>query len=150
MVGSLSWGIKSSLLAYISTLEDGSIETFHPASKHDSGFKFELDESDSSFDIASSFGHLQFRGRVLLSGYFGAMRIEIKDPRLTINGSHGELALRFDSYKGTTTYEAVASGEYDPNTSTCQLNLTYTGQMLLGQQYQVGQSIDSAQVALNK
>jgi hypothetical protein len=40
----------------------------------------------------------------------------------------------------------IAQGSYDSNTNSCDLNLTYTGQMLLGQQYQVGQPIDSATV----
>lgn len=136
----LNWGIKTSLLAYVATLEDGKVELTAPAVKTDSGFNFTYDASASSPD------QMQFRGGVLITGYWGSMRIPINDPQLRINATKVELAIRIDSFTGTTKYEVIAQGDFDESANTCALNLTYAGQMILGQQYQVGQPIDSATI----
>ncbi|MFM6979812.1 MAG: HtaA domain-containing protein, partial [Micrococcales bacterium] len=91
-------------------------------------------------------GLMQFRGGVLITGYWGSLSIAIKDPQLKIEGDKAELAIRFDSYAGNTKFDVIAQGDFDASANSSALNLTYTGQMILGQQYQVGQPIDSATI----
>lgn len=142
----LVWGIKSSLLGYIATLEDGQVEVSLPATRVENDFNFQLDSNASDYDAAAAQGSLQFRGQVLITGYWGTMRIQIADPKLSIAAGEAELAIRIDSFTGETKFETIAKGEFDSASNTCTLRLTYGGQMILGQQYQVGQEINSATI----
>jgi hypothetical protein len=146
MSGSLIWGVKSSLLNYVASLDDGKVEVVAPAQANGKAFSFPIQDSQTEFDPASGNGILQFQGGLNITGYFGALRIAINEPQLRITNGVAELAIKFEGYKGKTSFDVIAQGSYDSNTNSCDLNLTYTGQMLLGQQYQVGQPIDSATV----
>lgn len=145
----LSWGIKESLLAYIERLEDGGIEISNGAVRDGNEFRFDLDESNSQFDASTSEGTLQFRGSVILTGHWGAMRVEIHDPQIVANGASGEIntttknvlsADRTETF-GTLTITAGAPQLH------ADVNLAAAGRMLLGQQYSVGQELSPLTVS---
>ena len=65
----LTWGIKSSLRAYVRGMPDGRVEVSDGAEEVASGFSFP--------------GHaLRFTGAVTLTGHNGMMRVRIADPAL--------------------------------------------------------------------
>jgi Htaa len=158
----LVWGVKASLLAYVRGLGDGEIAVKAPAelASHDqyssqeatAGFAFAPDPNGSHFDLATQTGQLRFRGSVTLSGHFNAMRVELSDPRLDLDGGSGTLSVRTNGLIGTPRWDSIASAVVLPGTDCTDgisvgLALTAGGRMLLGQQYQVGQPLDPASVA---
>jgi hypothetical protein len=144
----LSWGIKESLLAYIERLEDGAIDTTAGASREGNDFTFTFDETTSNFDEATGEGVLQFRGSVVLTGHWGAMRVEIHDPRLTIAGGAGEIETRTNSVISAERFETFATLTVTSPAPvlTAATALAAAGRMLLGQQYSVGQELSELRV----
>jgi len=65
----LLWGIKSSLLSYVSGMADGEIAVEAPAERRDSAFAFPGED-------------VRFRGGVAVTGHSGLMRVRIGDPSL--------------------------------------------------------------------
>lgn len=144
----LSWGIKDSLLAYIARIEDGLIETTSGASREGDNFLFSYDEAASNFDVDSSEGVLQFRGSVIFTGHWGSMRVEIHDPQLHLSGGTGELATSTKNIIGSDRVEAFATVSLltPAPVLTASTVLTAAGRMLMGQQYNVGQELNTLQV----
>lgn len=144
----LRWGIKESLLAYIDRIEDGVIESSAGASFSDGTFSFEFDEAQSTYDSTTANGMLQFRGSVIITGHWGAMRVEIHDPQLQIDGTTGALSTRTNSPISAERFEVFATlSEVTPSpTLSAHVNLAAAGRMMLGQQYSVGQELDSLTV----
>ena len=70
----LVWGIKESLIAYVTGMPDGAVETSDGARPGAAGFEF-----PGSDDV--------FRGCVTLSGHDGMMHVAIRDPALVPEGS---------------------------------------------------------------
>ena len=144
----LRWGIKESLLAYIDRIEDGVIETSAGAEFSDGTFSFTFDEATSTYDSSLRLGMLQFRGSVIITGHWGAMRVEIHDPQLQVDGPTGSLSTRTNSPISAERFEefATLSEVTSPPTLTATTNLAAAGRMMLGQQYSIGQELDSLEV----
>ncbi|WP_125098628.1 HtaA domain-containing protein [Leucobacter chromiireducens] len=70
---SLRWGVKASLVAYVTDMSDGSATVEAPALAD--GDTFVFPESGSATP-------LQFRGTVTLSGHAGMLRLVFADPAL--------------------------------------------------------------------
>lgn len=140
----LRWGIKESLLAYIDRIEDGVIETSSGAGFSDGIFSFAFDEATSTYNSSQGQGMLQFRGSVVITGHWGAMRVEIHDPQLQIDGTTGVLSTRTNSPISAERFEefATLSKVTSPPALTATTNLAAAGRMMLGQQYAVGQELD--------
>ena len=144
----LVWGIKESLLGYVEGLDDGAIEVSDTVARVGNKFEFMLDVSESDYDADSRVGTLQFRGSVLLTGYAGAMRVEIKDPQLYLKGDVGGLALMASSIFTGDRFEGVALVEvtaYEPELLG-RPKLTPGGPIIFGPQYQAGQELDVLRV----
>lgn len=144
----LVWGIKESLLRYVEGLSDGAIVVSNSASRVGNDFEFTLDLAESDYDADSRVGTLQFRGSVLLTGYEGAMRVEIKDPQLYLKGDVGGLALKASSIFTGERFEGVALVEittYEPELQGTP-KLTPSGPIIFGPQYQAGQELDVLRV----
>ncbi len=144
----LSWGIKDSLLAYIDRIEDGVIATSSGADFSDGTFTFRFDETSSAFEQTTAQGVLQFRGSVIITGHWGAMRVEIHDPQLRIEGTEGFLSTRTNSPISAERFEdfATLSNITVQPTLDASVKLASAGRMMLGQQYSVGQELDSLTV----
>jgi hypothetical protein len=145
----LRWGIKDSLLAYIERLEDGAIETSNGASQEGNEFFFENDQTASSFDEATGEGTLQFRGSVILSGHWGAMRVDIHDPLIAVKGNTGEIITTTKNVLSADRAEIFATFTVTAGAPQLQadVQLAAAGRMLLGQQYSVGQELSPLSVS---
>jgi hypothetical protein len=145
----LSWGIKDSLLAYIERLEDGAIDTSNGASRLGNEFVFENDGSESSFDESTGEGTLQFRGSVILSGHWGAMRVEIHNPQIVVKGNTGEIITTTKNVLSADRAETFATFTVTAGAPQLQadVQLAAAGRMLLGQQYSVGQELSPLTVS---
>lgn len=143
----LSWGVKESLVKYVESIEDGTIEAVSPARRHADKFEFEYDAEASRFDAETSSGVLQFLGTVRMSAYFGNMSISLADPRLELNAGKGQLLFRQLGLFSNEPFYAFASVDSatptDENASfTFTVSLGPQGRNVLGEQYAVGQEID--------
>ncbi|MDH6239916.1 HtaA domain-containing protein [Aurantimicrobium minutum] len=150
MTGSptLRWSIKESLLAYIEKIEDGQIDTTNGASFTDNTFEFVADETATQFDQETGEGIIQFRGSAILTGHWGAMRVEMHDPRITLAQGSGDLATRTNSVISAERFEPFATLTVISNAPDLRAHaaLTAAGRMLLGQQYSVGQELSDVEV----
>ncbi|RZT66691.1 HtaA domain-containing protein [Leucobacter luti] len=80
----LRWGVKASLIAYVSGMSDGHVAATPPATVSDDGFAF---PSDPAVAGESAPAPLHFRGTVTLSGHSGMLRLVFADPAIT--GANG-------------------------------------------------------------
>lgn len=144
MSATLTWGIKQSLRSYITSLPDGSVETTPPASEINGAYSF-VSENIGSFSRDDMSGTLEFLGVVTLSGYGGAMRIEINNPRIHLTNGHGLLSLTRGGVIGPATWiplvELTATESAD--SLICQTTLVAPGRSIVGEQYQDGQEFDA-------
>lgn len=142
-VSSLTWGIKTSLLGYVESLEDGEITVSAPAARDGMLFTFALDEAASDFDAKTQTGVLQFSGSVVLSGYGGQMRIELTDPRVTLRNGTGFLAIRLQSMFTGERFEPIAAVSLSAAEPALVLDAKLTGEgcSIFGPQYQAGQEL---------
>lgn len=144
----LTWGIKDSLVEYVEGLEDGAVEATAPAQRIEGGFSFQLDPDASSFDAEARIGILQFRGAVVLTGYWGTMRIELNDPQLRFAETATDLLVRTSSMFTGERFDpivTVAVNQEGPDLLG-ETRLTSAGRLLLGEQYQVGQELSPLRV----
>ncbi len=139
----LNWGIKESLLSYIESLDDGTIELESPARREGTGFAFSLAPNRTDFDEEKFYGLLQFEGAVHMSGYHGAMNITIRDPQLIIKSGQGVLSVEVESVFSGKRFDpiAVVKRVDGVETPTFITRLTSEGQMLFGPQYSPGQEL---------
>jgi hypothetical protein len=150
MTTTLTWGIKQSLREYITSLPDGSVEVTAPATDLEGSFSFVAENTDS-FSREEMSGTLEFSGVVTLSGYGGAMRIEINNPRIHLTNGQGLLSLTRGGVIGPATWiplvelKATMSGD----TIICQTTLVAPGRSIVGEQYQDGQEFDSLTISFN-
>jgi hypothetical protein len=146
----LTWGIKQSLREYITSLPDGSVEVAPPATDDNGSFSFVAENTDS-FSREEMSGTLEFSGVVILSGYGGAMRIEINNPRINLTNGQGLLSLTRGGVIGPATWiplvelTATLSGE----TIVCQTTLVTPGRSIVGEQYQDGQEFDALTISFS-
>lgn len=145
----LNWGIKESLLKYIESLDDGEVTLVAPASRSGDIFSFIIDEKASSFDSASGKGLLQFSGEVNLSGYYGAMKINVRDPQVFIKDGSGVLLVIVESVFTGKRFDPIATLTRTTEGSEMVFTtaLTPEGQMFLGPQYHPGQELSSLRLS---
>lgn len=139
----LIWGIKDSLVTYIESLKDGDIGLEGDVERKGNEFYFSFDESSSTFDESTNEGTLQFSGTVSMSGYFGAMNIVVRDPRIILRGDRGMLGVVVESVFDEPRIDPVALisvTSVDPVLIGTTM-LTNEGQMLFGPQYRPGQEL---------
>lgn len=137
------WPIKHSLVEYVEGLEDGLIAISGPAVREGNEFRFSIDLDESDYDPETRTGTLQFRGAVTLTGYAGAMRVDVRDPQLYLKGDIGGLALYTTSIFSGDRFEGVALVEvsqYEPHLRGIP-KLTPDGPSVFGPQYQPGQEM---------
>jgi hypothetical protein len=146
----LTWGIKQSLRDYITSLPDGSIDIIPPATEDSGSFSFVAENSDS-FSREEMSGTLEFSGVATLSGYGGAMRIEINNPRIHLTNGQGLLSLTRGGVIGPATWiplvelKATLSGD----ALICHTTLVAPGRSIVGEQYQDGQEFDSLTISFD-
>lgn len=139
MSDALLWGIKSSLIAYVRSQHDGTVETTGGAEAVASGgFRFPLADGDEQT--------LRYRGGVRLRAHGGMMDIAVSDPWVELSGTPsisvlaawtGEPAERL-----TIAWMDVATAEGGGWTGS-PVRLTADGSLTLGAlQYPEGQQVD--------
>ncbi|MET0886493.1 MAG: HtaA domain-containing protein [Mycetocola sp.] len=147
----LTWSVKDSLLSYIETLDDGKVEAEAPATRTEGAFRFPGDAG--TFDWIRGAGTLTFLGAVRLTGHWGALDIELRDPKLELAGKGGTLLVRerggrdpakflpFADLVLESQMTGAGSGHFEATAS-----LTGQGQILLGGQYRVGEVLSALRV----
>jgi len=140
MTPELTWSIKDSLLGYIRSVDDGEVRAHEPAKESTEGFRFPAD-SDPTFDLSTGEGEAQFLGSVVLSAYFGSMRIEIRSPHISVHDDRGTLSVRMGGVLQPEQFVPVITLERIPAETgvTFRTRLTAEGRTLFGEQYSVGQ-----------
>jgi hypothetical protein len=135
----LTWGVKESLISYIEALDDGVADAVAPASRTDSVFHFPL--SESSGDDC-----WQFSGSVKLRGHWGALDVELREPRIELTGGEGVLRVRErggrDPEKTLPFADLRVSARGTSGDGLAYIDattaLTGHGRLMLGGQYAVG------------
>lgn len=135
----MQWAIKESLLGYMASIEDGVIEADSPAVRTEAGFEFSADAADFDWDALT--GTLEFGGTARLSGYNGAMKIELKAPRIEMKDGRGTLSVLQGGLFSPAAYSPVVSLEVRDADGTLVFDtkLLASGAPLFGPQYQPGQ-----------
>ena len=142
VVSELRWAVKESLLNYIEGLPDGQVDVTEPAYRDSQEFVFPKSSEVLDFDLEALTGDLRFQGRVLLTGHWGAMRVELSEPLLKLNEGSGELLFSqlglFDSssHFSFATIELVSAQDL-----VFRVSLTQQGKTVLGGQYQAGETL---------
>ncbi|MCX6497335.1 MAG: HtaA domain-containing protein [Arthrobacter sp.] len=160
MTPGLTWNVKDSFVSYVEALDDGAAEALAPASRAETGFFFPLDPAtdaagqDAAPDTAGPDTALQFLGAVRFAGHWGALDVELRDPRIELLGGRGTLLVRErggrDPLKSLpfATLEASQRAEDADGSTHLELTASLTGQghLLLGGQYPVGQPLSPLHV----
>lgn len=146
----LTWGIKQSLREYITSLPDGSVEVTPPAAEENGSFSFVAENTDS-FSREEMTGTLDFSGVVTLSGYGGAMRIEINNPKIHLTNGQGLLSLTRGGVIGPATWIPLVelSATQTEDTIVCKTTLVAPGRSIVGEQYQDGQEFDALTISFS-
>lgn len=96
----LVWGVKRSLIAYISRLPDGKV-FFDDGVRltADYHFQFPLGVAPE-FDQVTGAGVIRFGGFVHLAGHLGAMAVTLARPSLHVDGRGGRLSFEAPGARG--------------------------------------------------
>ena len=139
----LHWSVKDSLIAYISGLEDGTVEALEPAIRTDSGFSFTLNDVASDFNAETHTGVLQFLGTAHFTGHWGMMNITIKDPRVELTSGHGVLSIAQGGILSPEAHVPFVNLNVIPGSHPLMLTaaLTAEGRGVMGEQYSEGQEL---------
>lgn len=122
------WAVKPSLIAYVTGLDDGAVETTSPAERRDDGFWFPLASGGAE---GSSFS-----GAVRLSGHWGMLDLEFREPRIVTDGARATLLVR---ERGRDAYLPLADlTATDASRTRWAATLTGHGALLTGGQYGAG------------
>ncbi|MCK6212292.1 HtaA domain-containing protein [Georgenia sp. EYE_87] len=151
----LAWAVKDSLVSYVEALADGVVEALPPASRSEAGFWFPLTDAGGS-GVVPLEGALQFRGAIRLSGHWGALDVELRDPHVELDGRRGTLLIRDRGSRDpaamlpfadlTLAEEAGDDGGAAP--VEVAASLTGHGRLLLGGQYAVGEPLSPLRITL--
>ena len=142
MPNGMLWPIKASLLTYIESLDDGAVDVTEPASRRDEGFWFPrvgADDAPGRPGVA-----LAFSGAVRLTGHWGMMQLEFRDPEVQFGEVGALLRLREsgrpDRFTSVADLRLVDSVDGDDGSSVTTLDATLTGEgtFLFGGQYPAG------------
>jgi hypothetical protein len=139
----LHWSVKDSLIAYISGLEDGTVEAIEPATRTEAGFSFVLNGPASDFNAETHTGVLQFQGTAHFTGHWGMMNITVKDPRIELTSGHGVLSIVQGGVLSPETHVPFVNINVVPGSHPLMLTaaLTAEGRGVMGEQYSVGQEL---------
>lgn len=139
----LQWSVKDSLIAYISGLEDGTVEALEPAARTESGFTFVFNEVASDFNVDFHTGVLQFLGTAHFTGHWGMMNITIKDPRIELTSGSGILSIAQGGILSPEVHIPFALVNVVPGSHPLMFTaaLTTEGRGVMGEQYSVGQEL---------
>jgi hypothetical protein len=151
----LTWNVKDSFVAYVEALDDGGAEALSPASRLGSGFHFPWGEAVPVRDPDNFAGALQFLGAVRFAGHWGALDVELRDPRIELAGGTSTLLVRERGGLDSGKMLPFAGLEVGPRVQEADgslllelaASLTGRGRLLLGGQYAVGQPLSPLQVA---
>ena len=148
----LSWAVKDSLVSYVETLPDGVVEVLPPATRSEVGFWFPWADTAGS-DVALPEGTLGFLGAVRLSGHWGALDVELRNPRVELGGLQGRLLVRDRGSRdpgATLPFADLALGELtgvaDGAPIELAASLTGHGRLLLGGQYRAGEPLSPLRI----
>lgn len=146
----LTWAIKTSLVEYISALEDGTITVSGSAEQTPAGFVYSLDAERSNFDPTSLEGTMQFQGSVVFSGHWGMLNIDIRDPEIRIQGTQGILSVLVGGVLSPATLIDFAQLKLSGVGSAQDITtrLTAGGKSIMGEQYSVGQELSPLRIAV--
>jgi hypothetical protein len=141
----LHWSVKDSLIAYISGLDDGTVEALEPATRTDSGFIFVLNDVASDFNADTHTGVLQFLGTAHFTGHWGMMSITLKDPRVELTSGHGVLSIAQGGILSPEVHMPFVNLNVVPGSHPLMLTaaLTAEGRVVMGEQYSVGQELST-------
>jgi hypothetical protein len=136
------WPIKTSLTAYIESLDDGKIDVTHPAGRRPEGFWFPLREGGAKTGPGSS---MEFAGSVRLTGHWGMLDVEFRDPRLDFDDAGAVLLIRERGGINQDQFVAIArltrQSETPATATDFAAVLTGEGAFLLGGQYPAGTAL---------
>lgn len=141
-MATLTWGVKASLLQYLTTMARGRVEVFDDATVTDLGIVFPAAETADH--------PLVFRGTVLLTGHGGLMRISLSDPVIHRESDGRWLlsACRADGERFPVAdidqFTQDDSGLVQAGVTT----LTAEGVPIFGDQYAAGTVLDSPTITL--
>ncbi len=141
-MSTLTWGVKSSLLHYLTGVARGRIEVFDGALMTDRGVVFPAQEHAPH--------PLVFRGTVLLTGHGGMMRISLGDPVIH-RESDGRWLLSACGADGERIPVADIDQFTQDDTGLVQAGvttLTRAGVVIFGDQYPAGTVLDSPEITL--
>ncbi|GAA4288871.1 HtaA domain-containing protein [Georgenia daeguensis] len=166
----LTWAVKESLVSYVEALDDGVVEAVAPATRSEAGFFFPTAEPDAGTageegasggpadgaPSADRAGHaLQFRGAVRLTGHWGMLDVELRDPSVELDGDHGTLFVRERGSRDARARLPLAdltvgatTTEPGPAVVQAAASLTGHGRLLLGGQYAVGEPLSPVLITL--
>jgi hypothetical protein len=136
------WPIKTSLTAYIESLDDGQIDVTDPAERRPEGFWFPPRDGSAKAEPGRS---MEFAGSVRMSGHWGMLDVEFRDPRLDFDDAGAVLLIRERGGIGQDRFVAIARLTPRPATSATPADfaaaLTGEGAFLLGGQYPAGTAL---------
>lgn len=165
----LTWGVKDSLVAYVEGLDDGAVAAEVPATRTAAGFHFPWDpdvpgDTDRSgeADVAGdphggAAGELRFRGAVRFAGHWGALAVELRDPRVVWDGAAGTLLFRDGGRDRWTPFADLTARTAEGGASeagpvgdaavvVARAALTGYGRLLLDGQYPVGTALNDVRI----
>ncbi|WP_186806169.1 HtaA domain-containing protein [Microbacterium aerolatum] len=150
----LRWGIKKSLIDYVTALRDGTRKLSDSADESTTGeFQFSLADI-SRFDLASHTGVVQFRGRVEFGGHMGMLYVCISDPWLHMSAGSVELTVADGDFGDRLSLIVQHDGvEVSRNSTYQQLvirqpKLTESGTAVFGEVYETNDVFDEMRVTL--
>lgn len=142
MGAGILWPIKTSLTAYIESLDDGRIDVKEPAERRPEGFWFPLREGGAATGPG---GSMAFAGSVRLSGHWGMLDVEFQDPRVDFDDAGAVLHIRERGGSNQERFVAISRLTRQPTAATGAATfatvLTGEGAFLLGGQYPAGTAL---------
>lgn len=141
-MATLIWGVKTSLLQYLTGMARGGIEVFDEAEVTEHGIRFpSADQSQHP---------LAFRGAVLMTGHGGLLRISLGDPVLH-REDDGRWLLSARRADGQRIPVADIEHFTQDHTGVVQAGattLTEQGVAIFDGQYPAGTALDSPTITL--
>jgi hypothetical protein len=149
----LVWAVKESLISYVERLDDGAVEVISPATRSEAGFWFPTAEASADPVGDGAPTVLQFLGAVRLTGHWGMLDVELRDPRIELDCGHGTLFVRDrgsrDPEARLSLADLTVGGTTAENGSAvveATATLTGHGRLLLGGQYAVGEPLSPLRI----
>lgn len=136
------WEFKPSFIRYVSSLDDGQIDSEGEKRLTEDGPRWFRFTADSRTDDTSRPRQLQFRGRLQFTGHRGMLWLALIDPRLEFAGDLGLLHVSDERDDGWETALADLSLDTVENRRTIWCtSLTEVGTDLFMGKYLPGDSV---------